>query len=211
MPGNNTTSVGGLTLNTGATVALTNIGSSGARGLLQTPTVTFAAPSSKLDLGTNGLLVNESLSALRSQIFNSNIITTAAGLGVGSKDQGGGVVEAVVTLKGDANLDGTVDVGDLGALATNYGVSGGETWINGDFNYDNNVDVADLGALATNYNLSIGNGGAGAAFGAGELASPTAAAVAASAASVPEPSALALIAAGAVGMLSRRRRRRLAR
>jgi hypothetical protein len=33
------------------------------------------------------------------------------------------VVEARVTLKGDANLDGAIDVGDLGALATNYGLN----------------------------------------------------------------------------------------
>ena len=39
---------------------------------------------------------------------------------------------------------GGVDVGDLGALATAYGLTGGQSWINGDFNQDANVDVGDL-------------------------------------------------------------------
>jgi formylglycine-generating enzyme required for sulfatase activity len=54
-------------------------------------------------------------------------------------------------LRGDANGDGMVDVGDLGILAANYGMTSGATWAQGDFNNDGAVDVGDLGILAANY------------------------------------------------------------
>jgi hypothetical protein len=53
-------------------------------------------------------------------------------------------------IPGDANGDGSVDVGDLGILAANYGGTG-KTWSQGDFNGDGAVDVGDLGILAAHY------------------------------------------------------------
>jgi hypothetical protein len=72
------------------------------------------------------------------------------------------------TFRGDANADRKVDVGDLGALATNYGIITGGTWAEGDFNYDHKVDVGDLGALATNYGktLAVGTNAGDSASGA---------------------------------------------
>jgi titin len=61
----------------------------------------------------------------------------------------------LVALDGDANLDGMVDVVDLGILATHYGVSSGATWGMGDSTGDGAVDVADLGLLATNYGRNL--------------------------------------------------------
>ncbi len=58
-------------------------------------------------------------------------------------------------IPGDANLDDTVDVTDLGILATNYGISSGAEWGDGDFNNDGEVDVTDLGILATNYGKTL--------------------------------------------------------
>src|SRR5206468_9012583 len=60
------------------------------------------------------------------------------------------------TYAGDSNLDGKVDVTDLGALATNW-QSTRSVWTDGDFNYDEMVDVTDLGALATNWQQGAGN------------------------------------------------------
>jgi beta-glucanase (GH16 family) len=57
-------------------------------------------------------------------------------------------------LPGDTNLDGVVNVVDIGTLATNFGMSSGATWAQGDFNGDGNVNVADLGMLATNFGKS---------------------------------------------------------
>jgi hypothetical protein len=60
------------------------------------------------------------------------------------------------TYGGDANLDGQVDVTDLGALATNW-QSTTAVWTDGDFNYDAHVDVTDLGILATNWQRGVGS------------------------------------------------------
>jgi hypothetical protein len=67
------------------------------------------------------------------------------------------------TWYGDANLDGGVDVTDLGALATNWQTNG--EWVQGNFNYDYppgdppppNIDVSDLGLIATNWHLGVTN------------------------------------------------------
>lgn len=52
---------------------------------------------------------------------------------------------------GDADVDGDVDLSDLGRLATSYGVGSGGTWLSGDFDLDGDVDLADLGVLASHY------------------------------------------------------------
>jgi hypothetical protein len=53
-------------------------------------------------------------------------------------------------LPGDANRDRSVDVADLGILASNWQGTG-RTFTQADFNYDGSVDVADLGILASNW------------------------------------------------------------
>jgi len=53
------------------------------------------------------------------------------------------------TWLGDADLDGTSGLADLGLLLSNYNQSGG--WTSGDFNYDGAVNFADLGLLLGNY------------------------------------------------------------
>jgi len=113
------------------------------------------------------------------------------------------------TFSGDANLDGSVGVGDLGVVATNYGATSGAIWGQGDFNYDGAVNVADLGALASYYGDSLAGGSATAA-----IAVPTSIVAPASitgTSSVPEPSGLTILAITAVGLLNRRRRCRNAR
>jgi hypothetical protein len=53
-------------------------------------------------------------------------------------------------LKGDANLDGNVNLADFNRLAGSFG-SASATWSRGDFTYDLHVTLADFNALAANF------------------------------------------------------------
>jgi hypothetical protein len=79
----------------------------------------------------------------------SPVKTTFAGVGVDSDS-----LLIKFTYLGDANLDGQVDVADLGILATNWQTT--QPWSGGDFDYSNFVDVNDLGLLATNWQAGVG-------------------------------------------------------
>jgi hypothetical protein len=64
------------------------------------------------------------------------------------------VGRALPSVPGDANLDGIVDITDLGLLATNW--QGAASWLGGDFTGDGFVDISDLGELATNWQTTAG-------------------------------------------------------
>jgi hypothetical protein len=99
------------------------------------------------------------------------------------------------TRYGDANLDGTVNLSDFNALASNFGTTG-KVWTQGDFNYDGTVNLSDFNLLAGNFGL--------AALGH----EPTPQDWSNLAAAVPEPGCISLMSlAGAAPLLSRRRRR----
>ncbi|MHC4715866.1 MAG: PEP-CTERM sorting domain-containing protein [Planctomycetota bacterium] len=90
------------------------------------------------------------------------------------------------TYIGDANLDHVVGIADLAALADSYGLAAGADWMKGDFNLDGQVGIADLSALADNYGKGSGGGDP--------------------AGTVPGPATLALLAAGALTLVRRRKR-----
>jgi fibronectin-binding autotransporter adhesin len=128
----------------------------------------------------------------------SNAADPAKGLGW-KNDTAAKQVSVGYTYYGDANLDGQVDVTDLGALATNWQTS--NVWSGGDFNYDGFVDVSDLGALATNWQLGVGN-----PLGPGSLDAAMQS-VGLGNVSVPEPASMGIIGMCVMGIASSRRAR----
>jgi hypothetical protein len=134
---------------------------------------------------------------------------TLLGVATATATFGGVTVDASsilirLTLKGDTNLDGDVDIEDLYNLANNF-LSTTATWLQGDFNYDGITNATDLSILATNWQQTFVGGEIlssmsleDALTSIGGLGNP----------SVPEPSTLAMAGVAATGLLGRRRRRR---
>jgi hypothetical protein len=101
------------------------------------------------------------------------------------------------TYYGDADLNGQVDVADLGRLASHWQASG--VWSDGDFDYSGSIDVGDLGLLASNWQAGVGNPLAPALAAAlSSLGLPSI--------SIPEPACAVQLLIAQV--LARRRRRR---
>ena len=101
-------------------------------------------------------------------------------------DSAGDGVETV--LFGDANLDGNVDINDLTVVLANYGQTG-MTWTQGEFTGSGTVDINDLTIVLANYGQTDGSSAIGLS-------------------AVPEPGAMAILAAGAAGLLACAWRRR---
>ncbi|MDB5325059.1 MAG: C-terminal target protein [Phycisphaerales bacterium] len=126
--------------------------------------------------------------------------TLAAGRTLGYSDSGSAVT-ILITLPGDANLDGTVDFNDFLALQNNFGQSA-TRFDQGNFNYDGVTDFNDFLALQNNFGQSVT--GATVAFSNLQVAAIQAFGLSAA---VPEPATLALVGIGAMGGLLARRRR----
>ena len=150
--------------------------------------------------GPAGMLVGDVRNMLQSSRLRSSAATASMNLGYGDNSILGRSTFAGVsvdptsmlvkyTYGGDANLDGQVDVTDLGNLATNW--QNAAVWTGGDFNYDGTVDVTDLGILATNWQAGVGNPSGRGSFDAALVA------VGLGSATVPESSAMTLAAAAA--------------
>jgi glucose/arabinose dehydrogenase len=105
-----------------------------------------------------------------------------------------GVIRALSTaLGGDADLTRTVDVNDLGLLASHW--QGPGAWKDGDFDHNGSIDVNDLGILASNWQVSAPGAPslqeALANFGLPNV-------------TVPEPGAVGVLMLGSLGLAARR-------
>jgi hypothetical protein len=200
----------GGTANTPAKITVVKSLSVGATGHLD-----LTNNSAVIDYtGSVGTLVGDTRAMLQSGRLTTSAATSSTRLGygdnavLGKTTFGTGTGPIAVdsssilikyTYGGDANLDGQVDVTDLGALATNWQLS--SPWTGGDFNYDGFVDVTDLGILATNWQLGVGS-----PLGDGSFQAAMAA-VGLGGTSVPEPAAIGALGL-AMGVMASRRRRR---
>ncbi|MGD0462148.1 MAG: autotransporter-associated beta strand repeat-containing protein [Tepidisphaeraceae bacterium] len=122
-----------------------------------------------------------------------------------------GTIEVKYTLLGDATLTGTVTGTDFTILATNLGKSGLLNWDQGNFLYSptGTITGSDFTALVTNLGKTA-SGGAVALPAADWAAVDAFAAANGLMADVPEPASIGLLTLGAIGLLTPRRRTRLA-
>jgi len=102
-------------------------------------------------------------------------------------------------FKGDANMDGVVDIQDLTDVANHWQQSVTD-WSQGDFDGSNFVDIQDLTAVANNWQAGVGAGG-------GSSFSDALAQIGGfKPAATPEPASLALLGLGGLLLTNRRRR-----
>ena len=65
------------------------------------------------------------------------------------------------TYRGDADLDGDVDLNDLGFYSANFTGDGGstsKTWMDADWDHDGDVDLNDLGWYSSAFTGDLGYG-----------------------------------------------------
>jgi MYXO-CTERM domain-containing protein len=174
-------------------------------------------PGAQVDLANNsavvdytgpvGTLVSDLRAHLESGRLTSTSATLATGLGYGDNavlartDFAGVSVDSdslliKFTFFGDSDLDGDVDVADLGNLASAW--QSEAPWTGGDFDYSGIVNVNDLGLLASNWQAGVNNPLSP------DLTS-TIASLGLPAVGVPEPG-LGLAGLGLLGLWQRRRR-----
>ncbi len=173
------------------------------------------AGGAQLDVTNNSMIVDYSTAATlvddtRQMLASGQLTSSSTGGKLGYADNavlhltsfGGQTVDDTnllikFTYGGDANLDGQVDISDLGALATAWQTSA--PWTGGDFDYSGFVDISDLGILATNWQLGVGSP-------LGPSFDEALASVGLAGVSVPEPTVGLLVMVGAIGQLARRKR-----
>ncbi len=166
-----------FTISAGASVNLLN--QAAGNGI----TINYGANPSPNATVRSELLAGYASGAWNGTSATSGVIISttaqAAGLTVGYSDNGAGVEKIMVTLPGDANLDGTVNGSDFLILRNNFGMTSGAQWNQGDFTYSGAVNGTDFLLLRNNFGKTLTSAAA--------TSTPT-----------PEPATLLLLGVGLI-------------
>jgi autotransporter-associated beta strand protein len=198
------TSSGPIAISAGSLLRVDGVlSNTGTIDILGSLIIDYTDPAGTLLDDTRAQLLEQKLTS------SSTVPLTRVGFGdnavLGKSSFAGQPVDASslllkLTYAGDTDLDGDVDIADLGNLASNWQTA--DLWTGGDFDYNGTVNVNDLGLLASNWQAGVANPLAP------ESLAPALRRLNLPSASVPEPAAASL-AAGPTLMLRRLRRRRV--
>jgi hypothetical protein len=209
-PGGGMTTLSALTVQTGATLDITN-------------------NSIGINYGSPG---NSPVAAIEAALAHGYSAGNWTGTGINSSTAAAGTIGQVLsvgyadgnvdagtpaaanhvlikfTLAGDALLNGTVNFNDLDIVGQHLNTTGND-WARGNFNYDPNgvVNFNDLDIIAQNLNKTLN--GSGQSLGGTTFALADSAQVTTNVAVLPEPGLGAIFMLGAAGLARRRARRRV--
>ena len=200
--------------------AATNAGVVGAGSLAMSGGSKIDIASGRLELSGASAAVSTNLRTLIGTGYNGgdwlgNRVTSSAAAASGGSagiyyGPSNALTVAKFALYGDADGDGGVSINDFNALAANFGQAAGKFWVDGDFDYDGGVSINDFNRLAANFGRVLGAPAAGPNYGALALwdfaVAHHAEADFIAVTGMPEPAGLAVLAAGGVVALRRRRR-----
>ena len=139
-------------------------------------------------VNSTGLPANFGIAVMDNAVLNKS---TFGGLTVDANS-----VLVSAEILGDSNADGNVDLTDLSAVLNNFG-STTSAWTSGNFDGAATIDLTDLSDVLNNFGANNPNASflpPAVALGGGSIAA------------TPEPTSLALVGAGAVALLRRRKR-----
>ena len=158
--------------------------------------------------GTSGILSTAAAAAGRITTLgylDGNIDTTD------SSEVGPNQILVKYTLVGDANLDGIVNFTDFAIVLKNFAQPGTD-WAQGNFEYAANspsiqgTNFNDFADVLKNFLQPLPGGGGGESLGGTTQGLSASAQILPTTPALPEPTSLSLLAAGAAGLLGRRRK-----